>query len=59
MKKNIKLVFIVCLVLGILLAALNLFAASQRGHLAELEEQQAARKKALGQIAAATDGRRR
>ena len=53
MKKNIKLVFIVCLVLGILLAALNLFAASQRGHLAELEEQQAARKKALGQIAAA------
>ena len=53
MKKNIKLVFIVCLVLGILLAALNLYAASQRGHLAELEEQQAARKKALGQIAAA------
>ena len=53
MKKNIKLVFIVCLVLGILLAALNLFAASQRGHLAELEAQQAARKKALGQIAAA------
>ena len=53
MKKNIRLVFIVCLVLGILLAALNLYAASQRGHLAELEEQQAARKKALGQIAAA------
>ena len=53
MKKNIKLVFIVCLVLGILLAALNLYAASQRGHLAELEAQQAARKKALGQIAAA------
>lgn len=53
MKKNIRLVFIVCLVLGILLAALNLYAASQRGHLAELEAQQAARKKALGQIAAA------
>ena len=53
MKKNIKLVFIVCLVLGILLGALNLFAGSQRHHLAELEEQQAARKKALAQIAAA------
>ena len=53
MKKNIKIVFIVCLVLGILLGALNLFAASQRGHLAEIEAQQAARKKALGQIEAA------
>ncbi len=53
MKKNLKIVFIVCLVLGIALGALNLYAASQRGHLAELEEQQAARKKALGQIAAA------
>ena len=39
MKKNLKIVFIVCLVLGIALGALNLYAASQRGHLAELEEQ--------------------
>ncbi|MBQ3424126.1 MAG: ABC transporter permease [Clostridia bacterium] len=53
MKKNIRLVFVICLVLGILLGAVNLYAASQRHHLAELEEQQAARKKALGQIAAA------
>ena len=42
MKKNIKLVFIVCLVLGILVGALNLYAGAQRAHLAELEEQQAA-----------------
>lgn len=53
MKKNIKLVFIVCLVLGLVLGALNLYAGSQRKHLVELEEQQAARKKALAQIAAA------
>ena len=53
MKKKIKLVFIVCLVLGLALGALNLYAASQRKHLLEVEEQQAARKKALAQIAAA------
>ena len=53
MKKNLKIIFIICLVLGVALAALDLFAPSQRGHLAELEAQQAARKKALGQIAAA------
>ncbi len=53
MKKNLKIIFIICLVLGVALAALDLFANSQRGHLAELEAQQAARKKALGQIAAA------
>ena len=53
MKKNIKLVFIVCLVLGILVGALNLYAGAQRAHLAELEEQQAARKRALAQIEAA------
>lgn len=53
MKKNLKIIFIICLVLGVALAALDLFATSQRGHLAELEAQQAARKKALGQIAAA------
>ena len=40
MKKNLKLVFIVCLALGIILGALNLYANAQRGHLAELEEQQ-------------------
>ena len=53
MKKNIKLVLIICLVLGVVLGALNLYAASQRKHLVELEEQQAARKKALAQIEAA------
>ena len=53
MKKSLKIAFIVCLALGIALAALNLFAAGQKGHLADIEEQQAARKKALGQIAAA------
>ena len=53
MNKKIKLVFIICLALGIALGALNLFAMSQKHHLVEIEEQQAARKKALGQIAAA------
>ena len=53
MKKNIRLVFIICLVLGIALGALNLYANSQRHHLTEIEEQQAARKKALAQIEAA------
>lgn len=53
MNKKLKIVFIVCLALGIALGALNLFAMSQKHHLAQIEEQQAARKKALGQIAAA------
>ena len=53
MKKNLKLVFIICLVLGIALGGLALFANSQKHHLVEIEEQQAARKKALAQIAAA------
>ncbi len=53
MKKNIKIVFIVCLVIGIALGALNLFANARKPHLAEIEQQQAARKKALAQIAAA------
>ena len=53
MKRNLKIVFIVCLALGIALGALNLIAAGQKEHLAEIEAQQAARKKALGQIAAA------
>ena len=53
MKKNLKIVFVVCLVLGIALGALNLIAGAQKGRLAHIEEQQAARKKALGQIAAA------
>ena len=38
---------------GIALGAVNLFAGSRRGHVAEIEEQQAARKKALAQIQAA------
>ena len=53
MNKKIKIVFIICLALGIALGALNLFAMSQKHHLAQIEEQQAARKKALGQIQAA------
>ena len=50
MKKNRKIIFIICLILGIAFAGLNLFAGSQKGHLAAIEEQQAARKKALAQI---------
>ena len=53
MKNNRKIIFIVCIVLGIALAGLNLFAMSQKGHLTDVEEQQAARKKALAQIEAA------
>ena len=53
MKKSLKIVFIVCLVLGIALGALNLFAGAQKHHLADIEAQQAARKKALAQIEAA------
>ena len=48
--KNKKNIFIVCLVIGVILAAFNLFATSQKGRLKEIEEQQAARKKALAQI---------
>ena len=53
MKKNLKIVFIICLVIGILATGVNLFAASQQGRLTAIEEQQAARKKALAQIEAA------
>ena len=53
MKKSLKILFILCLVVGVAVAALNLFAASQSDRLAEIEEQQAARKQALAQIAAA------
>ena len=53
MKKSLKILFILCLVVGVAVAALNLFAASQGDRLAEIEEQQAARKQALAQIAAA------
>ena len=53
MKKSLKIVFIVCLVLAIAVAALNIFTGAQKGKLAELEAQQAARKKALATIAAA------
>lgn len=53
MKKSMKILFIICLVIGIAAAGLNLFAASQAGRLAEIEAQQAARKQALAQIAAA------
>lgn len=53
MKKSIKIVFIICLIVGILAAGLNIFVASESSRLAEIEEQQAARKQALAQIAAA------
>ena len=53
MKKSLKILFILCLVVGVAVAALNLFAASQSDRLAEIEAQQAARKQALAQIAAA------
>ena len=53
MKRNLKIIFAICLAVGIALGALNLIAGAQKGRLAEIEEQQAARKKALGQIAAA------
>ncbi len=50
MKKSLKIVFIICLVIGIAAAALNLFAGAQAGKLAEVEAQQAARKQALAQL---------
>lgn len=53
MKKSLKILFIICLVIGVALAGVNLYAASHRGRLAEIEAQQAARKQALAQIAAA------
>lgn len=53
MKKSLKTIFIVCLIIGIAVAGINLFASSQAGRLAEIEQQQAARKQALAQIAAA------
>ena len=53
MKKSLKIVFIICIVLAIAVAALNIFAGAQKGRLAELEQQQAARKKALATIEAA------
>ena len=53
MKKSLKIICIICLIVGVAVAGVNLFSASQAGRLAEIEEQQAARKQALAQIAAA------
>ena len=53
MKKSLKIVFFICLVIGIAAAALNLYAGSQSGVLAEIEAQQAACKQALAKIEAA------
>ncbi len=53
MKKSLKVIFIICLILGVLAAGVNLYAASQMEHLHELEQQQAARDKALATIKAA------
>ena len=53
MKKSLKIILIICLIIGVAAAGINLFAASQAGRLAEIEAQQAARKQALAQIEAA------
>ena len=53
MKKSLKILFILCLVIGVAVAGINLFAASQSDRLAEIEAQQAARKQALAKIEAA------
>ena len=53
MKKSLKIIFIICLVIGVAAAGINLFAASQQGRLESITAQQAARKQALAQIAAA------
>lgn len=53
MKKSLKIILIICLIIGIAAAGINLFAASQAGRLVEIETQQAARKQALAQIEAA------
>ena len=53
MKKSLKVIFIICLILGVFAAGLNLYSASQMEHLQELEQQQAARDKALATIKAA------
>ena len=53
MKKSLKIIFIICLIIGVAAAGINLFAASQQGRLESIAAQQAARKQALAQIAAA------
>ena len=53
MKKNLKTVFILCIALAVLFAALTLYASSQEGRLLEIQEQQGARKQALAKIKAA------
>ena len=53
MKKSLKIIFIICLVIGVAAAGINLFAASQQGRLESITAQQAARKQALAQIEAA------
>ena len=50
MKKNLKVIFIICIILGILAGAVNLYAGSQEERLQGIQEQQTARKKALAQI---------
>ena len=50
MKKNLKIIFIICLVIGIAATALNLVAGAQAGKLTDVEAQQAARKQALAQL---------
>ena len=50
MKKNVKIVFIICIVLGILAGAMNLYAGAQEDRLQEIQAQQDARKQALGQL---------
>ena len=41
MKKSLKIIFIICLIVGVAVAGVNLFSTSQAGRLAEIEAQQA------------------
>ena len=50
MKKSLKIIFIICLILGVAAAGLNLFTSAQMDRLADLEAQNAARQQALAQL---------
>ena len=50
MKKSLKIIFIICLIIGIAAAGINLFTSSQMDRLAEFEAQNKAREQALAQL---------
>lgn len=50
MKKSIKTVFIICIIIGILVGALTLYATAQEERIAGIADVQAARKQALAQL---------